>query len=57
MQANVDVIDTLKNGAYYTGESKIFYKNILNYGAGTPVFDNSFNATFNATGRLTMKKL
>ena len=50
MKTGIDIIDTLPNGAYRTGESTVFYTNVLNYGPGTPAYAISYNSHYGAVG-------
>lgn len=50
MNTNLDIIDTIPNAFYPTGTSSVFYRNILNYGPGTPAYDIVYNTHYGATG-------
>ncbi|RJX41677.1 hypothetical protein D3P09_06925 [Paenibacillus pinisoli] len=46
----IDVIDTLSNGLYVTGDSSVFYRNILNEGTASTIFPTSLNSRYGANG-------
>jgi hypothetical protein len=50
VKAPVDIIDTIPNREYMTGDSKVFYQIMLNYGGGSAPYDVLSNSTFNAVG-------
>lgn len=50
VKTGIDLIDTTPNGHYATGTSKVFYKNVLNYGPGADKYPIMYNSTFSDTG-------
>ncbi len=50
MKTNIDVIDTIPNDEYITGESTVFYRNILKYGKPCIFYHDTYQADYGLSG-------
>ncbi len=51
VQTGLDVIDTLPNGEYVTGQSSVFYRLMLNEGGGMAPYNTAYNGKYGANGQ------
>lgn len=49
VKTDIDVIDTFPNGEYITGNSSVFYRNIVNVG-GSTIYSTGYNTKYGANG-------